>query len=189
VTFAQTWDVSYGPDGGASAAPSLVSASPVPDLPVPDLPDLSVPAVAAACTGACSSSVRQVFLAIGPESAKAARDFTKSVLREWGLDALVSEAALIASELVTNAIRHGACGPAEGDDEPQEKVELAWQRQVGRVICVVTDRSPLPPVLGAADSDAESGRGLQVVAAIAAAWGWTMLGACNKAVWAALGIL
>jgi anti-sigma regulatory factor (Ser/Thr protein kinase) len=137
----------------------------------------------------CSSSVRQVFLAIGPESAKAARDFTKSVLREWGLDALVSEAALIASELVTNAIRHGACGPAEGDDEPHGKVELAWQRQAGRVICVVTDRSPLPPVLGAADSDAESGRGLQVVAAIAVAWGWTMLGACNKAVWAALGIL
>jgi hypothetical protein len=54
---------------------------------------------------------------------------------------------------------------------------------------VVTDRSPLPPVLGAADADAESGRGLQVVAAIAAAWGWTMLGACSKAVWAALGIL
>jgi two-component sensor histidine kinase len=113
------------------------------------------------------------------------------VLRDWGLDALVSEAALIASELVTNAIRHGACGPAEGDDEtqPQARVELAWQRQASRVICVVTDRSPAPPVLGAADADAESGRGLQVVAAIAAAWGWTMLGACNKAVWAALGIL
>jgi anti-sigma regulatory factor (Ser/Thr protein kinase) len=149
---------------------------------------LSAPPVTAACAAAFPASVRRVFLAIGPESAKAARDFTKSVLREWGLDELIAEAALIASELVTNAIRHGACGPAEGDDETQAKVELAWQRQASRVICVVTDRSPLPPVFGAADSDAESGRGLQVVAAIAAAWGWTMLGACSKAVWAALGI-
>jgi hypothetical protein len=68
------------------------------------------------------------------------------------------------------------------------KVELAWQRQASRVICMVTDRSPLPPVLGSADQDSESGRGLQVVQALAATWGWMMLGATSKAVWAALTI-
>jgi anti-sigma regulatory factor (Ser/Thr protein kinase) len=138
---------------------------------------------------ACQSSLRQVFLVIGPESARAARDFTKSVLREWGLDGLVQEAALIASELVTNAIRHGACCASADGDQDQGRVELSWQRQTSRVICMVTDRSPRPPVLGEADSDAESGRGLQVVAALAATWGWMMLGARSKAVWAALAIL
>lgn len=37
-----------------------------------------------------------------------------------------------------------------------------------------------------AGDDAESGHGLQIVAALAAAWGWTMLGTGEKAVWAAL---
>jgi two-component sensor histidine kinase len=134
--------------------------------------------------------MRRVFLAIGPESAKCARDFTKSTLRDWGLEEVGQEAALIASELVTNAIRHGRCG-GTGDASRAEdpKVELSWQRQASRVVCMVTDRSPLPPVLGAADFEAESGRGLQVVAALAAAWGWMMLGAGSKAVWAALGVL
>jgi hypothetical protein len=51
---------------------------------------------------------------------------------------------------------------------------------------VVTDRSPKPPVLVPADLNAESGRGLQIVHALAPAWGWTMLSAQEKAVWAAL---
>jgi hypothetical protein len=197
VTSAQTWDVSYGT---GTRAPGGTA------------PECSAPPGLGA---ACPASLRQVFLAIGPESAKAARDFTKAILREWGLDGLAQEAALIASELVTNAIRHGACCAREdwagedwagedwadedwavGDWAPpdwagaeQARVELSWQRQAGRVICMVTDQSPRLPVLGSADEDAESGRGLQVVAALSAAWGWMMLGARSKAVWAALAIL
>jgi len=182
VTFAQTWDVSYS--AGDQAPPSL---SPV-IAPVPaETADAGTESMPPGLGTACPSSLRQVFLVIGPESAKAAREFTKSTLRDWGLDGLVQEAALIASELVTNAIRHGACcASSEGESG---RVELSWQHQASRVICMVTDRSPRPPVLGEADSDAESGRGLQVVAALAAAWGWMMLGARSKAVWAALAVL
>jgi len=54
------------------------------------------------------------------------------------------------------------------------------------MICVVTDETSKSPVLGTADIGAESGRGLQVVHALAAAWGWVVLGAREKAVWAAL---
>jgi len=54
------------------------------------------------------------------------------------------------------------------------------------VICVITDRATEPPVMAPADTDAESGHGLRIVAALAAAWGWTMLGTGEKAVWAAL---
>jgi anti-sigma regulatory factor (Ser/Thr protein kinase) len=204
VTFAQTWDVSYGTSERTAPSHSpvivLEEAGPV-DLPEDARPKDTQPedahaedetaegsSVPPGLGTAFPSSLRQVFLLIGPESAKAARDFTKATLAEWGLDGLVSEAALIASELVTNAIRHGACCASVDGDGGQGRVELSWQRQASRVICMVTDRSPRPPVLGSADSDAESGRGLQVVAALAAAWGWMMLGARSKAVWAALAI-
>jgi anti-sigma regulatory factor (Ser/Thr protein kinase) len=119
----------------------------------------------------------------GTESVKAARDFTTETLREWQLDGLIEDAVIIASELVTNAIRHGTA--LAGHEDPPE-VELAWQRFSSRVTCVVTDWSSRPPVLSAADMSAESGRGLQVVHAIAAAWGWMMIGAREKAVWATL---
>lgn len=189
MTFAQTWDVDYGTDEDTLAAPRPLAATPGPRLapqcsgslgqvpqrsPGPEYPPDML-------SGA--GVLRKALLSVGPQAAKAARDFTASTLAEWQLDELVQEAVLIASELVTNAIRHGRC--CLGTDDG---VELAWQRQAARVICMVTDRSPLPPVLGAADQDAESGRGLQVVQALAATWGWMMLSATSKAVWAALTI-
>jgi anti-sigma regulatory factor (Ser/Thr protein kinase) len=187
VTFAQTWDVGYGTGEDTLAAPRQLAASTGPRL-APQCPG-SLGQVPQRSPGpeyppdmvSETNTLRQALLSIGPEAAKAARDFTTTTLREWQLDELVQEAVLIASELVTNAIRHGLGGTDDG-------VELAWQRQAARVICLVTDRSPLPPVLGSADQDAESGRGLQVVQALAATWGWMMLSATSKAVWAALTI-
>ena len=187
MTFAQTWDVGYGTDEDTLAAPRPLTATNGPRLapqcsgslgqvpqrsPGPEYPPDMV-------SGA--DALRKALLSVGPEAAKAARDFTASTLAEWQLDELVEEAVLIASELVTNAIRHGRCCLSADDG-----VELAWHRQAARVICMVTDRSPLPPALGSADQDAESGRGLQVVQALAATWGWMMLSATSKAVWAAL---
>jgi two-component sensor histidine kinase len=119
----------------------------------------------------------------GPESVSAAREFTAATLRSWELGGLVEEAIIVASELVTNAIRHGMCWA--GAEDETAGVELAWQRHSDRIICVVTDCSSMPPVLEQADMNAESGRGLQVVSALAAAWGWVVLGAREKAVWAA----
>lgn len=126
----------------------------------------------------------RILLTAGPESAKAARDFTTETLCGWQLGSLVQEAVLIVTELVTNAIRHGAC--CASDESGQGQVELAWQRDATRVICVVTDGSARPPVLSPDDPNAESGRGLLVVQALAAAWGWMLLGATQKAVWAAM---
>jgi anti-sigma regulatory factor (Ser/Thr protein kinase) len=126
---------------------------------------------------------RRITLPPVPESAKAAREFTAATLRQWHLDPLVSDAVLVASELVTNAISHGS--PQAGD-ELGAPLELTWSYQVSRLICVITDRAVEPPVAAAADPDAESGHGLQIVGALAAAWGWTMLGTGEKAVWAAL---
>src|SRR5260221_5893618 len=47
----------------------------------------------------------ELLLIPGPESVKAARDFTAAMLRGWKLDALVDEAVIVTSELVTNAIK------------------------------------------------------------------------------------
>jgi len=136
---------------------------------------------------------RRITLPPVPESAKTAREFTAATLHNWHLDPLISDAVLIASELVTNAINHGSPPGQPGAQagmgalaEPGAAVELTWSYQVSRLICVITDRAGEPRVAAPADPEAESGHGLQIVGALAAAWGWTMLGTGEKAVWAAL---
>ena len=131
---------------------------------------------------------RRIGLAPVPESARAAREFTVATLRKWELGALIEDAVVIASELATNAIRHGtpaATGDATGDSE-SGRIELSLCLQASRLICVVTDQTGTPPALVASDPEAESGHGLQIVGALAVAWGWTILGTGEKAVWAAL---
>jgi hypothetical protein len=130
----------------------------------------------------------RIGLAPVPESARAAREFTVATLRKWQLDTLTEDAVVIASELATNAIRHGtpaATGDA-GDGSESGRVELSWCLQASRLICVVTDHTGTPPALAAGGPEAESGHGLQIVGALAIAWGWTILSTGEKAVWAAL---
>jgi hypothetical protein len=192
---------------------------------------------------------RRITLAPAPESVKAARDFTAAILRRWHLDSLIDDAVIIASELVTNAIRHGtaavdcpegsaasaddragAMGPAgaatpvgaraevagpagaadsagspgpgtpgkstPGKSTPGKgtpgagagRVELTWALQTSRLICVVTDQAGTPPARAPENPEAESGHGLQIVEALTVAWGWTILGTGEKAVWAALDL-
>ena len=188
VTSAQARDLTYGsrelrPIGNlhrqARAAERTMAVQDAADY--ADLLNLSE--VGLSEVGLSEVGQSELLLIPGPESVKAARDFTAATLRGWKLDALAEEAVIVASELVTNAIRHGTC--SSGPDVDVASVMLAWQRHDGRIICVVSDGSSMPPVLEQADTSSESGRGLQVVHALAAAWGWVMLGACEKAVWAA----
>ncbi len=121
---------------------------------------------------------------LGPEleSCQAARDFTRSTLRAWDLDVVLMDAAVVASELVTNALSHGMNG------QEHTQAELIWWCQASHLLCVVIDPSMQPPVRRPASPAAQSGRGLQVVQAIASAWGWTPLAAAHKAVWADLPV-
>lgn len=125
----------------------------------------------------------RITLAPGPESTRTARDFTTATLRWWHLEALIQDAVIVASELVTNAIRHGT--PLSTDSAEDARVELSWWCRASRLICVVTDRNSKPPVPVPADLDTESGRGLHVVHALTVAWGWTVISTQEKAVWAA----
>jgi anti-sigma regulatory factor (Ser/Thr protein kinase) len=118
-------------------------------------------------------------------AAKAAREYSERVVRGWGLELLADDAAVIVSELVSNAIRHGVNGR---NDPACDCIELILWRRPGQIICAVTDPGTGTPVVANPDPLAEQGRGLHVVEALSVTWGWTRLSAPGKAVWAALSI-
>jgi serine phosphatase RsbU (regulator of sigma subunit)/anti-sigma regulatory factor (Ser/Thr protein kinase) len=106
-------------------------------------------------------------------SARRARLLVRRRLRRWGLTELIPTTELLASELVTNAVRyaHGA-------------IALRLVREGGLVIEVQDDSAALPRLRHATDED-ERGRGLQVVSQLAEHWGARRTPA-GKVVWCEL---
>jgi anti-sigma regulatory factor (Ser/Thr protein kinase) len=120
-----------------------------------------------------------------PESAGQARQWVSEVLEAQGMIHLTDTAALLVSELVTNALRHSS-GP--------------YEIQVGlgptsATISVTDSDGGRPHRLGAAASIRragggdlpETGRGLLLVGALADGWGWQVT-ANGKRVWFRLTI-
>lgn len=99
-----------------------------------------------------------------PSSVGRARRALSEVLPEPCSARFTEELTLIASELVTNALRHGARGKVE------EVVELiAWPAD-GHYWLAVSDPGDTRPTLLPANPGALGGRGLFLVDALAAAW-------------------
>lgn len=94
-----------------------------------------------------------------PGSAAAARRLVAAQLGEWHLEELAFSTQLIASELVTNAVRYST-GPAH--------LRLIHDRTL---ICEVTDTSNAAPHVRHAEDDDEGGRGLYLIAHMAQHWG------------------
>jgi anti-sigma regulatory factor (Ser/Thr protein kinase) len=108
----------------------------------------------------------------------AARRFLFQSLRRWGLGGLSDDAAVVLSELVTNAIVHTSA-----------PFTVVLRSLGDSVRLEVTDASPLPPARRnnpAAGPLTQSGRGLALVAALATSWGWEPVGG-GKVVWADVG--
>ncbi|MFJ9695792.1 ATP-binding protein [Kitasatospora sp. NPDC101183] len=106
---------------------------------------------ATATVGADSAMLR---LPYQPESVGVARRFVCAKLREWGLGEAVDDAALIVSELATNAVRTGC----------QTRMIVALRRPApGIVRILVGDGSRVMPVMIRARISATSGRGLAMV--------------------------
>jgi hypothetical protein len=110
-----------------------------------------------------------------PACVAMARRFVQQTLNSWSAPDLAFDAQLVVSELVTNAMRHG--GGA---------VQLRLLCHGAELACVVTDHSETVPVAAAADLFAEFGRGLRLIDALCAAWGWLSPGGSRKLVWAVL---
>jgi len=81
------------------------------------------------------------------------------------------DAILLVSELFSNSVRYSS------SSRPGETVTVTVTACTGVVRVEVTDRSgPGVPELCPAGDDAEGGRGLGLVAGLAARWGWRRRG-------------
>jgi anti-sigma regulatory factor (Ser/Thr protein kinase) len=81
------------------------------------------------------------------------------------------DAVLLAGELFGNSVRHSSSGL------PGETVTVTVTARAGAVLVEVADRSgPGVPELRPTGEDAEDGRGLGLVAGLAARWGWRRRG-------------
>jgi serine phosphatase RsbU (regulator of sigma subunit)/anti-sigma regulatory factor (Ser/Thr protein kinase) len=106
-------------------------------------------------------------------SAHRARTLIRRPMKRWGLTELIPSAELLASELVTNAVRYA-----------QGQIGLRLVLEGGLVIEVLDDSAALPR-LRHPDDDDERGRGLQVVSQVASRWG-ARRAISGKVVWCEL---
>ncbi|MGH3168762.1 MAG: ATP-binding protein [Trebonia sp.] len=110
-----------------------------------------------------------VTLAGQAQRARVARAFVEGVLGPGHPCGDV--ASLLVGELFANSLRHSRSG------FPGETVMVAVRAENGVIRVEVTDRSGSKvPEPRPADGDAEGGRGLQLVAVLAARWGWRRRG-------------
>ncbi len=108
----------------------------------------------------------------GDHALALARRFVEATLRRWGLTNLIEfDVQLAISELITNAIRHGA-----------RPILLRLRARGDALLVEVHDAGPGAPRPRAAGPHDANGRGLLIVAAVATRWG-TRYTAAGKLVW------
>jgi len=117
-----------------------------------------------------------------PSAIPCARLHAVHVLHEWGLRALAEDAALIVSELMTNAADASVALPQ------RPPVALRLLASEKSLMIEAWDHSPHDLEPRAADPGAECGRGLTVVAALSDRWGSERTGHRRKVVWAELAV-
>jgi anti-sigma regulatory factor (Ser/Thr protein kinase) len=122
-----------------------------------------------ACAPAPAS---RTFIDIDARAVAAARSLVRSMGCGQHCAATIGSAELIASELVTNAIRHGA---------PPVILEITCDGETVQV--GVSDTSPDLPALRQAGDDDEDGRGLRIVDVLSDSHGVDVLES-HKTVWA-----
>lgn len=118
---------------------------------------------------ATQASPRLIALALPgiPGSVPAARRHVRDALGWHGLGEFAQDAAIITSELVANAVQH-ACE----DGTKTIRVILTHAGTPAAVTVAVSDSSPQVPARRATPAGSEQGRGLQIVEALSARWGW-----------------
>ncbi|WP_443075861.1 ATP-binding protein [Streptomyces sp. TRM 70351] len=104
----------------------------------------------------------------GPVGVGQARRRMRAELRGCGVpDAVVDDAVLVLSELLSNAYRHAQPLP------PDDSVRADWARDPsGEVTIAVTDGGgPTRPLPSTPSVTARGGRGLSIITSLARAWG------------------
>jgi anti-sigma regulatory factor (Ser/Thr protein kinase) len=108
---------------------------------------------------------------------RAARDFVSRTCQTWGLRRGVASAALVASELVTNAVVHA-----------QPDIDLSVARHGATLRLAVRDHSGGSPYQRGPSDDRTTGRGLLLVDGFARTWGVLPTADGGKVVWAVLDL-
>jgi anti-sigma regulatory factor (Ser/Thr protein kinase) len=112
-----------------------------------------------------------------PRAVPRARQHTRDALRAWGLDALAGTAELLASELVTNAVRASIAA-----GQPAVRLLLTLDAEGVRIS--VWDGAPgVPRRRPDPAGDADGGRGLLLVEALGADYGTYRSAGYGKVVW------
>jgi anti-sigma regulatory factor (Ser/Thr protein kinase) len=105
------------------------------------------------------------------EAPRVARTFVQEVVTRSGLDGMGSTLVLLTSELVTNAVRHGA-GP----------LRIKVYVRDNEVVIEVMDSGPMLPQQRSGAGDSDAGRGLTLVSLLSGSWG-VEPHALGKTVW------
>jgi anti-sigma regulatory factor (Ser/Thr protein kinase) len=103
----------------------------------------------------------RVRLTMGPAGVPEARSLVRAAVRSWEVSVDPDDAALLTSELVTNAVQR----------EPGQPVVLVITSSGGQLRVDVHDTSHSLPAVTDVSADAETGRGLLLVATLSAEWG------------------
>jgi anti-sigma regulatory factor (Ser/Thr protein kinase) len=139
-----------GPDAVCDMLLSTLSTGGCPD---------DVALLAARLSSLPAENIAYWLLAPLPETVARARRLIRQSLEGWGLEDLVDIAELLATELITNAIRYAS-----------RPIELRLLR-TRTLVCEIRDDDLYLPILRqAADLD-EDGRGLFLVSRLAKRWG------------------
>ena len=154
-----------------------------------------------------SRVTREVWLAADMAAPRHARAFVSGVLTDWGLSRLREDAELVASELVTNALRvarvspgdarmsdmfgspsdmpQGVRGVAPPGDDCKVRVRLVLL-DCGMILEVWDPSVALPSLSLAAAPDSEGGRGMLIVDTLSVQWSTSCAAEGGKWVWAEL---
>jgi anti-sigma regulatory factor (Ser/Thr protein kinase) len=111
-----------------------------------------------------------VRLAALPSAVPWARRVLRHMLHEWQVESMADPAALLVSELVTNAVEASA-GRAGREHGTLPMIGLAIRLTAASLVLEVWDGSPLRPVPQNAGIAGDRGRGLVLVDALADSWG------------------
>ncbi|GGV24961.1 hypothetical protein GCM10010293_22580 [Streptomyces griseoflavus] len=117
-----------------------------------------------------------------PTSVRRARNAVAASLPHVFRPRLGDDLGLLTSELVTNAIRHGA----RRDDE--DVIELVLWPADGHYWLAVSDPGTGKPLLACPDAEAENGRGLLLVNHLATTWTVRPRPTCGTSVIAGIAV-
>lgn len=105
-------------------------------------------------------------------SVRAARRFVDATLSSWSCSDAVEVVRLLTNELVTNAVLHA-----------RSEIDVRISRDADRLRVEVSDHSGQAPARRRFDVEAQTGRGLELVEALAVDWGVERVVDDGKVVW------